>query len=87
MYRTMRGLAFALVMLLGALALTGLLATGLQHRAEESRPAPNGYSPASEATVDSSGWPIEERKDSPANDAGTERSRSRLLPSPADSGA
>jgi hypothetical protein len=67
-------------MLLGALTLTGLLATSLQHRAEESRPAPNGYSPASEAIVDSSGWPIEERKDGPANDAAKERTRSRLSP-------
>ncbi len=87
MYRTMKGLAFALAMLLGALTLTGLLATSLQHRAEEGHSASGTYSPADGATVDSSGWPIEERKDGPAIDATTKRSRSRLPPGPADSGA
>jgi len=67
--------------------LTGLLAAHLQHLAEDSRPAPDGYSPESEAIVDSSGWPIEERNNGPANDAGTGRSRSRLPPGPADPGA
>jgi hypothetical protein len=83
----MKGLTLALVMLVAALTLTGILATSLQHRAEENQTAPDDYSPASNATVDTSGWPIEERKDGPANDAGTERSRSRLPPGPADSGA
>lgn len=87
MHRTIRGLGFALVLLLGALALTGLLATGLQHRAEEGQSASDTYSPADGATVDSSGWPIEGRKDGPTTDGGSERSRSRLPPSPADSGA
>jgi hypothetical protein len=80
-------LAFALVMLLGALTLTGLLATSLQHRAQEGHSVPGTYSPADEATVDSLGWPIEERKDGPAIEAGPERARSRLPPSPANSGA
>jgi hypothetical protein len=80
-------LAFALVMILCALTLTGLLATSLQHRAEEGHSAPDTYSPADGATVDPLGWPIEENKDGPAIEAGTERSRSRLPPSPADSGA
>lgn len=77
MHRTLRGLALALAMLLGALTLTGLLAISLQNRAQEK---PDAYSPASEAIVDSSGWPIEERKDAPSPDVGTERSRSRLSP-------
>jgi hypothetical protein len=88
MYRTMRGLTLALVMLLGALSLTGLLASSLQQRAEESQSIPGGYSPAYGATVDSSGWPIEgARDDTLANDAGTGRSRSRLSSVPVDPGA
>ncbi len=87
MYRTIRGLTLGLVMLLGALALTGLLATSLQHHADESQSVPDSYSPADGATVDTSGWRIEEPRDGVANGAGTERSRSRLLASPAGSGA
>lgn len=87
MYRTIRGLTLGIVMLLGALALTGLLATGLQHQAVEGHSASGAYSPSDGATVDSSGWPIEEPRDRPAVNAGTEHSRSRLLPSPMDSGA
>jgi hypothetical protein len=84
----MRGLALALVMILGALALTGLLATGLQDRAEERAPVADHYSPASDAIVDSSGWPIEERKeDGAVSGASTERSRSRPSSGATDSGA
>lgn len=85
MHRTIRGLTIGVVMLLGALALTGLLATGLQHRALEGHSASGAYSPSDGATVDSSGWPIEEPR--PPVNAGTERSRSRLPPSPMASGA
>jgi hypothetical protein len=76
-----------IVMLLGALTLTGLLAMSLQNRADESQSVPGSYSPTDGATVDPSGWPIGELKDGPANSAGAERSRSRLTPGPADSGA
>jgi hypothetical protein len=79
MHRTLRGLALALAMLLGALTFTGLLALSLQNRAEESQPEPGVYSPESEAIVDSLGWPIEEHGDGPAN-VSTERFRSRLSP-------
>jgi hypothetical protein len=77
MHRTLRGLALAFAMLLGALTLTGLVATSLQNRAVEK---PDAYSPASEAIVDSLGWPIEEHKESPSPDVSTERFRSRLSP-------
>lgn len=88
MYRTIKGLTLGLVMLVGALVLTGLLAIGLQHRAEETPTASGPYSPSDGATVDSQGWPIDEPKDAPAGKSGVDRGRSRLLPtSPADSGA
>jgi len=87
MYRTIRGLALALVMILGALVFTGLLAAGLQNRAEEGEPAPPNFSPAREAIVDSSGWPVEERKDGAASGADVERSGSRPSSGPTDSGA
>ena len=87
MYRTVRGLTLGLVMLLGALTLTGLLAAGLQHRADDRRSESGTYSPADGATVDTSGWPIEERRDAPEIDVGTERSRSRLRPTSVGSGA
>lgn len=79
MYGTVRGLTLGLVMLLGAMALTGLLATSLQHRAEDSQSTPENFSPVEGATVDPSGWPLDERKDGRVSDTGTERARSRQL--------
>lgn len=84
MSRTIKGLTLALVMLLGALALTGLLATSLQQRAQESLSTPGGYSPREGATVDERGWPVDEPiGKSPANAANTGRSRGRSSSGPA----
>jgi hypothetical protein len=80
MSRTVKGLAIGLAMLVGALALTGAVATSLQHRAEEGHSSPAGFSPANEATVDALGWPVEPPTDRPSDDTGTERSRSRQSP-------
>jgi hypothetical protein len=81
-------LTLALVMLLGALTLTGFIANSLQQRADESRAVPGSYSPTDGATVDALGWPIDETKEAePAPDGAGGHSRSRLLSGPLDLGA
>jgi hypothetical protein len=45
MYRTMRGLLASLVMLLAALLVTGLLASGLQDKATAGHRVDEGYLP------------------------------------------
>ncbi|MBS0523724.1 MAG: hypothetical protein JSS04_08820 [Proteobacteria bacterium] len=74
-----RGFALALAMLIGALALTSLLALGLQGNALEQRPGASDYSPTMDAIVDPSGWP---RADTPR----AERGRSRLPAASSESG-
>ncbi len=58
---TGRGFAVALAMLVGALSLTSLLALVLQGRAVQQQPAAAYYSPSTDAIVEPSGWPHEEK--------------------------
>jgi hypothetical protein len=89
MHRTIKGLRLGIAMFLGALMLTGLLAAGLQDRAQVNRSRAGSYSPPDDgAIVDPSGWPVGERKDRPANEAARrERTGSRLASTPANAGA
>jgi hypothetical protein len=98
MYPTMRGLLATLVLLLGALAVTGLLASGPQkatagHRVDED------FLPGGEALTDRFGWRLEPRAvrsdaghtesgqaDTGANDTGTDKARSRPDPDDSDDG-
>jgi hypothetical protein len=78
MHRTVKGLATSLAMLLGALAVTGIVALTLQERAVASHRVANDYAPDSEARTDRFGWPAEPRTN--ASDAVSEKGRSRLVP-------
>ena len=90
MSRTVKGLTLALVMLFGALTLTGFLANSLKQRAQQGRSPAQTYSPSDGATVDEWGWPVEPKRDSSADDAAPTRGRSRsrlFSPGSADQGA
>lgn len=78
MHKTMTGLATSLAMLLGALAVTGILALVLQERALSNHRVANDYAPDNEARTDRFGWPAEPRTH--ASDAVSEKGRSRLVP-------
>lgn len=86
MTRTGRGFAIALVMLIGALSLTSLLAFGLQHHAVEQQPAEAAFSPTKDAIVDPSGWP-RDTKPEPSAMPHVEQGRSRSPAAPSEPGA
>lgn len=75
MYRTMRGLVATLVMLLGALAVTGLLAAGLQDEATAGHHVDEDFLPGGEAATDHWGSPSEPR--AVRTDQDTEKAKSR----------
>lgn len=79
MYRTMRGLLATLVMLLGALAMTGLLASSLQNKATADHHVDEGFLPGDEALTDRFGWRIEP-KAVRSDDAAADKERSRPSP-------
>ena len=58
MYSTMRGLLATLVLLLGALAMTGMLASGLQEKATAGHRVDEDFLPGGE-TIDRGGWRAE----------------------------
>lgn len=75
MYRTMRGLLASLVMLLGALAVTGLLASSLQDKATAGHRVDEGYLPGGEAATDGWGWRVEPKAVRTDQDSAKARSR------------
>jgi hypothetical protein len=58
MSRTMRGLVATLVLLLGALAVTGMLASSLQEKATAGHRVDEDFLPGGD-TIDRQGWRIE----------------------------
>jgi hypothetical protein len=87
MSRTMRGLVATLVLLIGALALTGMLASSLQEKATSGHRIDEDFLPGGEA-IDRQGWPIEpkavrgdaDHPDAEHPGAGAIKARSRLAP-------
>lgn len=83
---TMRGLVATLVLLLGALAVTGMLAASLQENATSGHRIDEDFLPGGEA-IDRQGWRIEPkavRSDAAHRDTARpdtpEKARSRLSP-------
>jgi hypothetical protein len=83
----MRGLVVTLVLLLGALAVTGMLATSLQEKAMAGHRVDEDFLPGGEA-IDRQGWRIEpkavrsnaDHPDTEHSGAGAIKARSRLDP-------
>ena len=91
MYSTMRGLLGTLVLLLGALAITGLLASGLQEKATSGHRIDGDFLPGGEA-IDRFGWPVEPKAvrsdttDTGQAGKGADKARSRLDPDDSEDG-
>jgi hypothetical protein len=96
----MRGLLATLVMLLGGLAVTGLLASGLQEKATAGHRVDEDFLPGGEAAIDRWGWrqePKAVRSDAGRADTGqadtgrvdtdAEKARRRLNPDWFDGGS
>ena len=91
MSRTLRGLVATLLLLLGALAVTGMLASSLQEKATAGHRVDEDFLPGGES-IDRQGWRIEPkavRSDGDHPDAGhpgtgTDKARSRLDPKGSD---
>jgi hypothetical protein len=85
MSRTIRGLVATLVLLLGALVVTGILATSLQEKATAGHRVDEDFMPGGEA-IDRQGWRIEPKAvrdadpDAEHPGAGAIKARSRLDP-------
>jgi hypothetical protein len=83
----MRGLVVTLVLLLVALAMTGMLASSLQEKATSGHRVDEDFLPGGEG-IDRSGWQIEpeavrddaDHPDAGPSDTGADKARSRLDP-------
>lgn len=83
MSRTMRGLLATLVMLLGALAMTGMLASSLQEKARSSQHVDEDFLPGGEA-IDRHGWRIEPKAVRSDDTGQSQKARSRSTPDGSD---
>lgn len=87
---TMRGLLATLVMLLGGLMVTGLVASGLQEKATAGHGVDENYLPGGEALTDRWGWRLEPRairSDAGQADTDAEKARNRPKPDGFDGGS